>query len=260
MDHPTEGELQGLLDGELEPGETERVEAHLAQCGVCRSLLTELRQAAASFSRALLFLDSAASPSGRWQPPRISAGRPPSARGGVRRRRWGALARAAVLVFFAAGAASALAPGWPLHAWLEGLIGTEAGVEDLRPGGPDVTAPVAPSPAGISVAPIDGRVRVMLDGFAPESRVRLRVVDREEARVRVDGAHQAARFVVGPGRLEVIGSDGGEVRVELPRSAGEATVEIDGDLAVRVAQGRLQLHRSVADTLQEDVIIRVGEE
>lgn len=262
MHHPTEGDLQGMLDGELEPGQAGRVRDHLADCAACRAVLAEQQQAAESFSDSLLLLDAGARPPSRWPTRELApAGgrRQGSERHGLRWR-WGTLARAAALILAAAGAASALAPGSPVRDWLGDLVRTEAAVKEGPAIAPEVAAPAAPAPAGVSVAPAEGRVRVVLEGFAPESRVRLRVVDRREARVRVEGAHAMARFVVGSGELRVIGGNDGTVWVELPRTAGEATVEIDGEVAVRVAEGQLQLHRPVADSLQEDVLILFGEE
>jgi hypothetical protein len=43
MSHPDDGTFQALLDGELAPGERQRVEAHLASCAACAARLEEAR-------------------------------------------------------------------------------------------------------------------------------------------------------------------------------------------------------------------------
>jgi hypothetical protein len=126
-----------------------------------------------------------------------------------------------------------------------------------EPAGPP--APAAPSPAAVSVDPADGRLRVALEGFAQSTSVRVGLTDAAEARVWVAGDGAGARFVVGPGEVRVLARNGGDVRVELPRSAEVATVEVDGQVAVLVAGGRLQLQRPAADSLREDVVFRIGE-
>jgi hypothetical protein len=163
------------------------------------------------------------------------------------------------LILVVAGAAAALAPGLPLRDWFAGLLEPEVPTIETPVLEPVREGPAAPSPAAVSVDPEEGRIQVRLEGFAPESNVHVRLTDSPDARVRVEGQGAGARFVVAPGTVKVVGGDGGEIWVELPRAAAEAAVEIDGELAVIAAYGRLQLSRPAADTLEDDVVFRVGD-
>jgi anti-sigma factor RsiW len=74
MSHVDEGALHAYLDGELPPAERAGLEAHLAQCSACKTLLTEER---ALLERASALLGSTV----RQQP------RPPFGRSVVLQRR-----------------------------------------------------------------------------------------------------------------------------------------------------------------------------
>ena len=87
----------------------------------------------------------------------------------------------------------------------------------------------------------------------------MRLTDGRRASVRVEGAAESPRFVTGPGTLEVIGSTEGEIWVEVPRSAREAIVRVDGEAAVRIEDGRLVILRPVLDSLRGDVVFRIGD-
>jgi hypothetical protein len=114
-------------------------------------------------------------------------------------------------------------------------------------------------PSAISVLPEAGRLVVKLRGFAPESNVRVRLTDSDRASVRVEGAAGSPRFITGPGILEVIGTEEGDVWVELPGSVSDAVVQVDGTAAVRIRDGQLRILRPVLDSLREDVVFRIGE-
>ncbi|MCL7959877.1 MAG: hypothetical protein M8861_06770, partial [marine benthic group bacterium] len=63
----------------------------------------------------------------------------------------------------------------------------------------------------------------------------------------------------GPVCLEVIGAREGEIWVELPRSARDAVVRVDGEAAVRIEDGHLVTLWPVQDSLREDVVFRIGD-
>lgn len=250
MSHPDAGELLALHDEELEGSRAVEVTGHLERCEACRRELEALVVAARRFRDALPVVDEAA--------PVPSL---PHRSGGQRRRVWVPLARAAVLLLVLAGAASAVIPGSPVREWVAALVRPAEREPSLPAVGPvavpDPGPPVAELPASISAPTREGEIHISVTGFDPESSVRVRLVEEPEARVEVSAGAQP-RFRVGSGRIEVEGSGPAHLRVDLPRATTEATVEIDGRLAVLKRGGELQLLRPALDSLQGDVRFRVG--
>ena len=250
MTHPGEGALQALIDGELAPGPRAEAEAHLRSCGECAELVAQLRMEGARAS-ALLGLTDVAAP---VLPAQLA----------FQRRRRGRLAgfrqalpRAAALVVALAGvAAAAVVPGSPVREWVEGI-----GIAE-RPEAPEAVAPppapVTPAPAlapkAVSLAPAEGRIRVLVTGASPELRIRVRMADAPRAEVLATGAAASARFRTAPGRIEVVGAGPGEVVVHLPSSAGAASVEVGGRVVAAVEDGVLRaLAPRVAGSAEEPV-------
>lgn len=262
MPHPNDGHLLAWLDSEAEPEGGTGVREHLEACTECRKRVEMLRRESEAFSRAVLALDEVSA--GMADPGPLPIAAAMSAAGSHRLQRTGwSLARAAGLVLVAAGAAAALVPGSPVRAWLEGLGSDEA----TGPLAPAVTAldteissedGIEPMPTAISLEPLQGRLVVNLQGFGRNSNVHVRLTDARRALVRVEGTPEVPRFVTGPGTLEVIGAREGEIWVELPRSVRDAVVQVDGEAAVRVEDGRLVILRPVSDSLQGDVVFRIG--
>ena len=261
MPHPNDGDILACMDGELEPADDTRVREHLEACAECRERLELLRHESEGFSRALIALDEVEAPAADPGPiPAIAT--LPVSRHRVRRAGW-SMARAAGLVLVIAGAAAALVPGSPVRTWLGELLSEAveppaSPVENTTVTGP-TDAPTGLGPAAISVTPEANRLLISLRGFGRESNVRVRLTDAERAAVRVEGATGSPRFVTGPGLLEVIGTEDGDVWVELPRSVSDALVEVDGEPAVRIRDGQLRILRPVLDSLREDVVFRIGE-
>ena len=288
MSHPDDGELRALLDGELPPEEGPRVLGHLEACAECRARRDELRRAEATAGAALDALrpsppdldaarravlgrtgDQAGGPSRQDRsierrsdehdtgPGRDSRRRSPSSRS------WsgqGSLARAAAVVLLLVGGAAAGLPGSPVREWLGDLWSSGA------PAGPAATAdaPTAVEEtegpgsreAEIRVDPAAGAVRVALTDARPGTRVRILLVEDGSAGVVADAA---ARFRSGPGRVEVVGA-GGEVRVEIPRSAREARVTANGRLLFRKEGATLTLPSADPDTAGAELLFRVPPE
>jgi hypothetical protein len=262
MPHPADGELLAHMDGELDPGEEARVGDHLESCAECALRLNLLRREAEAFSRSLLVFDDAIPTPADPGPIPVGV----SSRAAIRRRfrktGW-SLARAAGLILVLTGAAAALVPGSPVRSWLGELLTAvveppatrvEETSGSVEPGVPTVLGPSA-----ISVEPEADRLIVRLRGFARESNVHVRLTDTRRAAVRVVGAAGSPRFVTAPGLLEVIGTEEGDVWVELPRSVSDAIVQVDGETAVRIRDGQLRIFRPVLDSLREDVVFRIGD-
>lgn len=263
MPHPNDGHLLAWLDGELEPEEGTGVREHIESCAECRGRAEGLRRESEALSRALLMLDEQAA--GLADPGPLPVVAALHGRGTRRLRRTGwSLARAAGLVLVAAGAAAALVPGSPVRAWLESL-GDGDRTAAVAPAVPAVeleapsTADTEPTEAGISVEPEAGGLVIDLQGFGRNSNVHVRLTDARRAMVRVEGTPEVPRFVTGPGTLDVIGAREGEIWVELPRSARDAVVRVDGEAAVRIEDGHLVTLWPVQDSLREDVVFRIGD-
>lgn len=255
--HVELGRLQSFTDGALPREERALVEHHLSQCGACRDELRELTDADATLTAALGLLDRPA-PAGRAHADAFARRRAPRFQPARR-----ALPRAAVfLVGFAAAAAAASVPGSPVRDWL-GSLGRPGSVQ--APASPAPAATVAARPAvdevasevGVSVTPENGDVRVVLRQAAADVEVRAVLVSGDRAGVYARGAAASARFRTSPGRIEVDGVGQGELRMELPRSARSATVEVNGREYLRKDGDQLRLSTSAADQSGAEVSFRI---
>ncbi len=255
MTHRTDGELQAYLDAELTREQAAEVAEHLLVCLECRARLGELRSAHESLRAALTELDGA--------PSRGAGVRTGSAE--MRRRALGArraLTRAAALILLTAGAAAAVLPGSPVRALLDQWIRPEAPPSAPVHVDPTVATPTARQPgiASVTVAPVDGRVDVDIRGFAPGTTVRVGFGRAPDVRARLAPGGTEARFSVGPGRLEVLGSPDtgpGEVRVELPTGLRGATVTLDGAEALSLTPAGFVRPGNPDGATREDVVLRV---
>jgi anti-sigma factor RsiW len=263
MPHPNDGHLLAWLDGELEPEEGTGVREHLESCAECAGRVEALRGESEGFSHAMLALDERAAGIADPGPLPVAAALS-TARGRRLRNTGWSLARAAGLILVATGAAAALVPGSPVREWIESLgDGEQSGVvapaESASEAAPGSEDPTALGPTAISVEPLAGELVVSLQGFGRDSNVHVRLTDALRASVRVEGSPEVPRFVTGPGTLDVIGETEGEIWVELPRSVRDAVVEVDGEAAVRIEDGRLVILWPVMDSLRGDVVFRIGD-
>jgi hypothetical protein len=210
--HLDEERIQRLLHGELEPAAERLARQHVGECEDCRVLLEKARAEEHRIFGLLRELDH---PLPRRDPSTILAG-------GSSPISWGRWAAGLLLVAAAGGAAYA-APGSPLPAALDRLVGRLAPVE-TRSGPAAPSSNPAPSSAGIAVPPGDRLTIRFLIG-SDSAIVTLSLTDGDEVVVRtVEGA---ASF----------GSDVGLVTV---RSAGSARFEVlipRGAPSIRVLEG-----------------------
>lgn len=249
MTHPDEGTLQALLDGEVAPPEHQALTRHLGGCERCRGELEELRLAFERSAGALALLD---------RPAPAGAHREFTRRRG--RYAWGpALRRAAVLLLFAATGAAAAVPGSPLREWLSGRIGgapESASAPAAAPAAQPAPAPEAP-PAGVSVRPSEGVMRVALVRPSAGLRVRVRVSEEEMVRVSARGAAAGARFRTRTDRIEVVDGGPGDVWVEVPRSVRHFSLEVDGRVLLTKDGEQLRLPGPAADTTGPEIVFEV---
>ena len=262
MPHPNDGDILAWLDDELEREDGVGVGEHLRSCEQCRARVDILRRESEGFTRAVLMLDDGLAGVADPGPFRVAVAVSGSRKGrSIRNTGW-SLARAAALILVAAGAAAAFVPGSPVRVWLDGLweadVPATAVVVEPRMETPE-EAEVTPGPTAISIEPHSGSLVVSLQGFGLDSNVHVRLTDSRRASVRVEGAAESPRFITGPGLVEVIGAEEGDIWVELPRSARDAVVRVDGEAAVRIRDGRLVILRPVLDSLRGEVVFRIGD-
>lgn len=245
MSHIDESVLLARLDGELAPGEVDRVREHVEDCGECRRRSHAVEERSRLFSRAVEAIDPAPRTT-RWEQILDRARETSGAGGGSPVERVGtpgrgaSVLKAAVVLLVVTGVAAAI-PGSPVDDWIGAATDR---VADLVTGGdgaveaPETEPPAEdPSATEISVALDGGRVLVSLAGLPSGTPVEVRLAEGNEARVQAEGA----RYRTGPGRIEVLEASGERVAVRLPRAATSARVEVDGEPAVRLERGRLHL-------------------
>lgn len=241
--HPDDGVLLALLDGELADERRSAVEAHVEGCDPCASRLDALTRASRRLAGALETLDvpppdveaaelvragRRAPGPGDWSPEEGS-------------RRGAALLKAAALVLAFAGAAAAAVPGSPVHDWLSGLVRAAPEAGDAAPAD-RTSVPDREGVPGVAVQMEDGRVTVLVTRAPSGTSVTVRLTDGTEAGVWARGG----RYRTAPGRIEVVEPSPDEVLVEIPSGAVEARITVngrtvwtreDGELRLRVDEG-----------------------
>ena len=254
MNHPDEGTLQALLDDEIPRGVRPSLEGHLSTCPECRVQMEDLRDARSELSAALRLLD-------RPAPVELAYRRI------LRRRRWGAssvvLRRAAVLLIAVTTALSATVPGSPLREWVldawRGNAETEEQTVALETAGapPAVEAVPELPPAGVSVRPMDQRMRVVLVRPAAGLRVVARLHEGEQVEVSATGPAAKGRFRTGPNRIELEGAEAGEVRIEIPRAVEQFALEVDGQVLLSKQGQNLRVPERASQSAGPAVLLEV---
>ncbi len=250
MGHPAEQTLLAYLDRELPFDERSTVREHVQVCVECSRMLDELAAATRSFADAISALDVPA--------PALLAPIPAAATITPLRRRRASrrpLLAAALIIIFVAGAGAAI-PGSPLREWLARSV-------ELVTGGPseEPIAPATPfsgqgvgSPTAVSVQPLNGLVRIIITQPAPETTIRVRLLDSGTASVwSVEGRYRTA-----PGEIEVLDAGPGDVVVLLPRTVPSAEVELDGRLVATKEGSDFRLLIPAADSSDAEVSFQAG--
>ena len=246
-EHLTPGTLQALLDGELSDEQRSAAAEHLSACDRCRAARASLERDSALFSGAAALLEETPSLSP------VGAG----AAGRVTRWTRAALLRAAILIIGFAGVAAAVVPGSPLGSWVREVGRQLVGEPAALPPEPSVDVDMGDG-AAISLLPNDGALRVTITGFSAQTTVRVRIVEGAQGYVSVRGTAEDPRFVTAPGRIEVTGQGDGEIWIDLPKSAVEASVEVDGRSIILKEGDQLRMVRPATDSLFGDILFRVG--
>ena len=269
MGHLTDHILLSYVDDELSVDERAEVEVHLGACESCTEDLAALSTARRDLSGGLAWLDVPA--------PVVSASEirerllsraleqldtpVPELTPDVRPLRRHFLARrplmaAALIVIFLSGALAAI-PGSPIRAWLKWTVEQVALVTGTRPAAPppdESGEKASRRAAAVSVQPKDGLVRIMITGAAPETMIRLRLLNGGSASVwSVDGRYRTA-----PGEIEVLDAGPGEVLVFIPRTMPTALVEVNGRLVAIKEGPDLKLLTPAADSSDTEVSFPAG--
>jgi anti-sigma factor RsiW len=262
MTHATDGLLQAYLDGEIDGTAAAVLRDHLGGCTACAAELETLRQAGRQAHEALAVLIAPEPPMSRARAALAAERR--ASRSGVRRLGARSLAKAAMLLLTLAGAGAAAIPGSPVRRALEASIARVAelirGPESpvASPAEPMADDPAALAATGASVAPANGRVRVVLHAPAQGTDVVVRLVDAPRAEVETATLEAGVRFRTGAGRIEVSSLSPGTVTIVIPRSVQNATVEIDGRVYAYKRDGVLQLSGPAGEQSGTEVSFRIG--
>lgn len=267
MDHPEDGRLLALLDGELSGPAADRLEEHLEACESCRRRRDELARASELLTRELEARDAQVPPANPLAVRRVAhyraaeRGRADPApgdgdgrgRSGARKHGGGRLARstlwkAAVLVLGLGAVASAAVPGSPVEGWIGDAVRALASGFSGEPAPADAPAPDTAArpaaPQGVSV-PVSDRAVVRITDPAPGLRVRVRPVEDSLLSVFARGA----RYRAGDGTIEVLGADRPDLRIELPTGPGTARIMAGEVLLLERVDGRLRVRAASADTV-----------
>ncbi|HEX6135121.1 MAG TPA: zf-HC2 domain-containing protein [Longimicrobiales bacterium] len=237
MVHAAEGTLQAYLDGEIEGAAAAALSDHVAGCVACAGELEALRRATERVGGALALLDRGATPPMVRAQARLAAKRRGRRLGVARLGTW-SLAKAAMLLLVLAGAGAAAIPdvrraiGSTFERVVQLLSGAPQQVAVPSTEAPAVPETAAPEAGMTFVAPVGGRVRVILHAPAGRVEVVVRLIDGERARVETVMESAAIRRRAGSGRLELMGLGTGTVTIGIPREVPSAAVEVDGDVLV----------------------------
>jgi hypothetical protein len=251
MKHIHEGMILALRDGMLVDVD---VRDHVDVCGACAAALDDARARARTIQAALSDvgmpadlgaakeavrrrLSGALGATGAEAavPHPLARSRGAAAPRGASRRTASPsrhLGRAAAILLLFAGAAAAALPGSPVREWIGALVAPSP-----APAAVEQTPQAAPPESGIAVNVRDGQIQVVVRGAMPGSLVEVVWVDAATAAVT---AADGSTFTYRDGYVEVYASPG-DLRVELPRWARMASVEVDGRIYVRRFSGDVEI-------------------
>lgn len=256
MVHTSEGTLQAYLDGELSTAERDRVASHLAVCPACTAEAGALRSAAERFSLLVSGFDV---PAPGLEPDSITRFRWIERTMLARR----ILARAAVLLVFVSAAAAAALPGSPIRhlavdLWNEARSLVAPAPEAVAPA-PAPTPEVEAPSAAVSVQPLRGRLHFTISDAAPGIRVRVQLIDGDVGVVRASGKAMAARFTTGVGHIQIGDVQGGDLIVQIPRSALSAVVRANGRALLLKQGDSLRLLSTPVDSSAAEIVFLAQE-
>lgn len=241
MRHLDDATIIALRDDDVAEGSTY---AHLDECATCVAAVADASSRSTLIAGALAAFDGPIDVAAAKAATRARLDRTRSARVLPAWRRW-PLGRAAMILLASAGAASALT--WsPLRSlWAPTPSAPEPVPAAVAAPAPTLELPQETTTRGIAVPVSDGRIDVIVRGAAPGSALDVAWSGETIARIV---APPGSVFTYADGRVEVDAAAGG-LRVELPRTASAATVEVDGLVYLqRSAAGVVVLEPAVERT------------
>jgi hypothetical protein len=261
MNHATDSLLLAFHDGEVEGSALAELRDHLASCAQCTHELDELRRMSGVLHEALALIDVPA-PAPRVRPASAAAAAAaasftlssPSQRRSASWARLGtsSLAKAALFLLAFAGVLTAF-PGSPTRRALEAIARWIDGPATDEAPAPAIEA----TPRELLFEPVDGQARIVVHG-AREVDVTVRLVDQPKASVDAIAVGPEVTLTSGSGRAEVSGVATGSLQIGIPRGVRRATVEFDGEVLVRLADGALHLLGKAGNATGEEVSFRIA--
>jgi anti-sigma factor RsiW len=223
MTHPPGARIQAYLDGELSPADAATIARHVEVCERCAAVAARLRERGAAFTGAIGTVDAI-------EP---SAWRAREERDVVRRSLPPGLRRAAVILLAVSGAAAAAVGG-------RELIARRADAAD--PGAAATPATSAAPAAGIVMPLLGDSADVVIENAGTGARLRVRVGDRADLSVNVEGGAGAPTFSVDEraGRIDVRLDGAATVTVDVPATLRAGVVRAGGRVVARITNGRIE--------------------
>ncbi len=213
--HLDEEQLQRLLHGELNAGDTRDARGHLAACDDCRERLVMAERDEGEIFGLLRQVDHPL--------PRVHA-EALAARARNIGLVWGRWAAGILLVLGAAGAAYAV-PGSPIRQWMRSAAAWIAREDRVSPAPRQASVPTA-SAAGIAAVPGRNYVIAFLSA-EPGGQARVSLTDGAEVTVRAPSG--AARFTSAADRLLIDNQGSGATfEIEIPRTAPRVEIRVAG--------------------------------
>lgn len=214
--HLHDGELQGLLDGELNSGEDESLRTHAAECEQCSARMEAMGSAFRETGQLLTALDES--------PPAISADQlieiAHRRRIPTRRASRGIAWAASVAGLVVATVVAAAIPGSPVRAIVQNLLG------EL---GPESSEPVALSEAwdaqaGVAMTP-DGAMEIVFEATQSSGSIEMQLVQTDIVRIEVRG--DSIGFAVGDRSIEVGNQNAtASYRITLPDDLSQTAIRV----------------------------------
>ncbi len=222
--------------------------AHLDECATCVVEVADATTRSTLIAGALASLDRPIDVPSAKAATRARLDQARTRRAAPAWRRW-PLGRAAVLLLASAGAVSALT--WsPLRSlWAPAPTVPASAPETVEAPATQENLAREATTGGIAVPVTGGRIEVIVRGTTPGSM--LEVAWTAEATARIV-APTGSDFTYADGRIEVDAAAGG-LRIELPRAASAASLEVDGRLYVERSAVGVVVHVPVVERT-EDII------
>ncbi|MGH7570535.1 MAG: anti-sigma factor family protein [Gemmatimonadota bacterium] len=230
--HPGDGELQALIDGELDERESRRVLAHLETCEACLARREALELELERTAGLLRTLDREAPQTAVEEVIREAERRTVPQTTGSHR----ALLAASLAGLLVVGAVvAAIVPGSPLREAVEGIV---RGPEPERPARAAASDPWGQE-TGVAWVP-SGRLEVVFEAGQTEGSIELIQAGGDTARVEVRS--DSVGFVVGDGSVRVQNRGSrASYRVAVPVDLPNVEIRVGARTVYEMTGGRILL-------------------